>query len=58
MKQILLVTLPVVLISLFLIVVLIIQFCSIFFENHVIASLPKYKSSECYYSDGFQDFTD
>lgn len=57
MKKILLVTLPLALISLFLIVVLIIQLFSQIFENRVIASLPKYESSDCYYSDGFQDFT-
>lgn len=27
-------------------------------ENPVVASLPKYDSSDCYYSDGFQDYTD
>ena len=27
------------------------------FENSVIASLPEYENSECYYSEGFQDFT-
>ena len=26
-------------------------------ENPVIGSLPKFESSDCYYSDGFQDFT-
>ena len=57
MKKILLVTLPFALISLFLIVVLIIQLFSQIFENRVIASLPKYESSDCYYSEGFQDFT-
>ena len=57
MKKILLVTLPVALVLLFLIVVLIIQLFSQIFENRVIASLPKYESSDCYYSDGFQDFT-
>ena len=57
MKKILLVTLPVVLILLFLIGVLIIQLFSNIFENPVIASLPKYESSDCYHSEGFQDFT-
>ena len=28
------------------------------FENPVIASLPKCNDSECYYGDGFQDYTD
>ncbi|MBR2934148.1 MAG: hypothetical protein IKB79_01015 [Oscillospiraceae bacterium] len=28
------------------------------FENPVIASLPKYDRSECYYGEGFQDYTD
>lgn len=57
MKKILLVTLPVAIVLLFLIVVLIIQLFSYVFENPVIASLPKYESSDCYYSEGFQDFT-
>ena len=57
MKKILLVTLPVVLILLFLIGVLIIQLFSNIFENPVIASLPECERSECHYSDGFQDFT-
>ena len=26
-------------------------------EDLIIASLPKYESSDCYYSEGFQDFT-
>ncbi|MCH5185567.1 MAG: hypothetical protein J1F64_05510 [Oscillospiraceae bacterium] len=30
----------------------------ILFTNRIIAELPKAKSSECYYSDGFQDYTD
>ena len=28
------------------------------FTNRIIAELPKAKDSECYYSDGFQDYTD
>ena len=28
------------------------------FENPVIASLPKYENSDCYYGEGFQDYTD
>ena len=31
---------------------------SINYVNPVMASLPKCDSSECYYSDGFQDYTD
>lgn len=27
-------------------------------DNHVIASLPRYESSDCYYGEGFQDYTD
>ena len=57
MKKILFVTFPVVLILLLLIVFLIIQLFSNVFENPVIASLPKYESSDGYYSDGLQDFT-
>lgn len=26
-------------------------------DNSIIASLPRYESSDCYYSEGFQDFT-
>lgn len=57
MKKILLVNLLVVLISLFLILVLITQIFFNIFENPIIASLPKYESSECYSGEGFQDFT-
>jgi len=31
---------------------------SIVYENPVIASLPQADTSDCYYSDGFQDYTD
>ncbi len=34
------------------------QLVSKIFENPVIASLPKYDDSDCYYGEGFQDFTD
>ena len=57
MKKILLVTLPVAIVLLFAIVVLIVQLFLYGFENPVIASLPKYENSDCYYSEGFQDFT-
>ena len=41
----------------FLMASLTIVLFSEFFENPVIASLPEYENSECYYSDGYQDFT-
>lgn len=53
-----LIVLAAALISLFLIVILINHLFSKLFENPVIASLPKYESSDCYYSEGFQDYTD
>ncbi len=28
------------------------------FQNPVISSLPKYENSDCYYGEGFQDYTD
>lgn len=34
------------------------QLSSIIYENPVIASLSRWDSSDCYYSDGFQDYTD
>ncbi len=34
------------------------QLSSTVYENPVIASLPDCDSSDCYYSDGFQDYTD
>ena len=47
----------VILISQFSIIFLMGQPFSEFFGDPIIASLPEYKNSECYYSDGFQDFT-
>lgn len=40
-----------------LIGILVSQLFSKVFENPVIASLPKCDGSDCYYSDGFQDYT-
>ena len=37
---------------------LIYELSSIVYENPVIASLPQADTSDCYYSDGFQDYTD
>ena len=37
---------------------LIYELSSIVYENPVIASLPQADASDCYYSDGFQDYTD
>ncbi len=34
------------------------ELSSIVYENPVIASLPQADTSDCYYSDGFQDYTD
>ena len=33
------------------------SFCGVF-GNPVVASLPKYEKSDCYYGEGFQDYTD
>ena len=37
---------------------LIYELSSIVYESLVIASLPQADTSDCYYSDGFQDYTD
>ena len=37
---------------------LIYELSSIVYENPVITSLPQADTSDCYYSDGFQDYTD
>ena len=37
---------------------LIYELSSIVYENPIIASLPQADASDCYYSDGFQDYTD
>ena len=47
----------VILIWQFLIIFLMLDPFSEFRGDPVIASLPEYENSECYYSDGFQDFT-
>ena len=46
-----------VLILFFLIGSLINYFFSKIFEKPVLASLPKYENSDCYYGEGFQDYT-
>ena len=40
------------------IVLLINQLPSKIYENPAIVSLPEYDRADCYYSDGFQDYTD
>ncbi|MBR2452610.1 MAG: hypothetical protein IKB32_00970 [Clostridia bacterium] len=57
MKKKYLIIIAVVLLILFLIVVSINCLLTKLFENPVIASLPRYENSDCYYSDGFQDYT-
>lgn len=58
MKKKILIVLAVALVLLFLIVISINYLFSMIFENPIIASLPKYEKSDCYYGEGFQDYTD
>ena len=58
MKKKIIIILLVVLVVLLGIGFLINQLSSTTYINPVIASLPKCDSSDCYYSDGFQDYTD
>ena len=58
MKKKILIVLAIVLLLFFLIVILINYLFTKPFENPVIASLPKYENSDCYYGEGFQDYTD
>ncbi len=53
-----LIVLSSVLVLLFLLVNIANQLFSKLFEDPIIASLPKYEDSDCYYGEGFQDFTD
>ena len=53
----------IIILSVFVVVLIVIGFLiyelsSIVYENPVIASLPQADTSDCYYSDGFQDYTD
>ena len=57
MKKKILIVLAVVLILFFLIGSSINYLFSKLFENPVLASLPKYENSDCYYGEGFQDYT-
>ena len=57
MKKILIV-LAIVLLLFFLIGISINYLFTKLFENPVIASLPKYENSDCYYGEDFQDYTD
>ena len=57
MKKKILIVLAVVLILFFLIGSSINYFFSKIFEKPVLASLPKYENSDCYYGEGFQDYT-
>ena len=52
-----LIVLSAILVLLFLLVNILMQLFSKLSEDLIIASLPKYESSDCYYSEGFQDFT-
>ena len=58
MKKKIIIILSVVLIALLGIGFLIKQLSSTTYVSPVIASLPNCDSSDCYYSDGFQDYTD
>ena len=58
MKKKILIVLAIVLLLFFLIGISINYLFTKLFENPVIASLPKYENSDCYYGEGFQDYTD
>lgn len=57
MKKKILIVLSAILVLMFLLVNIVMQLFSKLSEDLIIASLPKYESSDCYYSEGFQDFT-
>ena len=58
LKKKIIIILSVVFVAVVAVGYLINRISSINFVNPVMASLPKCDSSECYYSDGFQDYTD
>ena len=58
MKKRIIIILSVLVFALIGIVFLINQLSSKVYENPVIASLPQCDSSDCYYGEGFQDYTD
>jgi len=58
LKKKIIIILSVVFVAVVAVGYLINRISSINYVNPVMASLPKCDSSECYYSDGFQDYTD